>query len=263
MRQLLAGHDTIEFGWIICSWIPAIRKYAQNFDEVIIVCRTGHEYLYRDFATKFEYFDKEGRTGLYPWTFRDKPIKMPKKFIKKYPNAEVVVPCKKVLYKWPRKYIEYGKCVEESKYDLVIHARSEVKFDRKDRNWPVRKYIKLLKELRNGKHFSVCSIGSKKGAGFVPGTEDKRGIPLEELCNILYSSTVCIGPSSGPLHLASLCKCKHVVWTDDKYQKAIKETNRYRYEELWNPFKADVKVIDKYGWNPLVETVVKAVRYYL
>ena len=86
---------------------------------------------------------------------------------------------------------------------------------------------------------------------------------MEDLCDVLRSSEVCIGVSSGPMHLASLCLCKHVVWTDLKHQKAINGTNKDRYKTIWNPFQTKVKVIDKYGWLPPVDEIYKAVRKML
>ena len=47
------------------------------------------------------------------------------------------------------------------------------------------------------------------------GLKILRGIETEELCSILASSKCCVGPSSGLMHLASLCKTPHLVWTSN------------------------------------------------
>ena len=263
MSKLLAGHDIMEMGWNICTWIPAIRYLARAYKETIVVCKPGHEYLYRDFATGFEHYKAEGRTGLYGWYFRDKSIKMPRRIKAKYKGAKIVVPDKKICTKAPRKYFKYGQHDRGLEYDLVIHARSEVKFNRDNRNWPVGRYMKVLNALRNEKYISACSIGTKKGAYHIPGTQDLRGIEIEHLCNVLASSKLCIGVSSGPMHLASLCGCPHVVWTDNHYQKAIKGTNKDRYKTLWNPFGTRCKVIDKYGWRPGINAVYDKIKGFL
>lgn len=263
MKQLLARAHGCEFGWEICTVAPAYRHIAKKYDEVIIVCKPSHRYLYQDFATKFEDYDKEGRSGLYGWFFRDKAIGMPKQFTDKYPDADILCPSKRICTKAIREYKKYGTFDMASKYDIVIHARSEVKFGRTNRNWSDYKFWKLIKHIRKTKNVSVCCIGTKGGAYYIKGTEDRRGISIEELCNIFASSNICIGVSSGPIHLASLCGCTHMVWTDNKYQKAIKGTNRDRYERLWNPFKTACVVIDREGWKPHLETVEKEVMKFL
>jgi len=237
MSQLLARTHGTELGWSLCTVIPAYRHMAKNYDEVIIVCDPAHEYLCRDFATDFEHYKAEGRTGLYGWYFRDKPIKMPKKLKKKYPDAKIVVPNEKICTKAPRKYFKYGKYDSRLEYDLVIHARSEVKFERDNRNWPIGRYMKVLNALRQEKYVSACSIGTKKGA---------------------YHSV-----SSGPLHLASLCGCPHIGWSDNKYQKAIKGNNKDRYYKIWNPFNTPVKFISKYGWRPGINAVYDKIKGFL
>ena len=263
MNKLLAGHDTIEAGWNWATWIPAVRQEAEKFDKVVIVCKKSNRYLYEDFADEFEDFDKDGQVGLYGWSFRGKHVKLPSKITKKHEDAFVISPNQNWCTKMPRKYFKYGKFNEKLKYDLVIHARSEVKFGRKNRNWSVGRYTKLLRELRNIKDISVCSIGTKKGAHHIPGTEDKRGVDLRELCNIMASSKLSLGVSSGPMHLALLCGCPALSWSDDKIQKAIGGTNKERYTTAWNPFGTRVKFIDKHGWKPKVETVLKHARELL
>ena len=97
----------------------------------------------------------------------------------------------------------------------------------------------------------------------MPRTKDLRGADLERLCRVLSHSKVCVGTSSGALHLASLCKCKHVVITGREYQKAIKGTNKQRYQSMWNPFHTKCTVLDKHNWTPPYHKVAKVVAEYL
>lgn len=258
--NLLARTHGMEFGWLITTFVPYLRHKASEYNKVVIACRRGEEYLY-EFASDFEYIYENGRSDR--WLFNDKKIKMPLLLQKKYNGYKQIVPTRRKCTKDKRKFRKYGEYTPELKYDLVIHARSEAKYDREDRNWPKARYIKLLKELRKNKELAVCSIGTKKGAYHIKGTEDLRDISLKQLCNILASSRLCIGVSSGPMHLASHCGCPHVVWTDNRYQKSIGGTNKKRYKKLWNPFKTHVMVIDEFGWKPPVEEVVGIVRYKL
>ena len=255
---LLVQGTGLEFGWLVATYIPAVRHLSRKYDEVIVLCPESHIYLWSDFATEFIHWTKKGICDR--WYCNGKKLKVPKEFIEMYPNADYVSPGKKICTTAKREYKKYGMHPYHSQYDLVIHARSEVKFGRYDRNLNPRKYVKLLKMLRKHGDLSACSIGTKSGAYHIPGTEDLRGLKLNKLCNLLHYAKLCIGVSSGPMHLASMCGCPHVVWTDAKYQKAIGGTNKDRYEKIWNPFKTPVKVPDKEGWLPKTETIYKAVK---
>jgi hypothetical protein len=194
------------------------------------------------------------------WLFNDKRVKLPNEL--RIPGAVLVSPSQDVCCKWKREYVKYGEKRPDCAYDLIIHARAETKYasksNHKNRNWPVKNYVKLLSTLGVKR---VCSIGTV--AHHVPGTEDLRGIPLSRLCDIMASSNVLLSPSSGPAHLASLCGCPHVVMTYDKREKAIKGTNKDRYERLWNPLKTPCKILDAHLWQPPVKLTVKAVRKFL
>jgi hypothetical protein len=260
MKTLLAYSIGMELGWELCTWIPAIRNKSLEYEETVVICKPGFDYLYQDFANIIYHYDKKIKgVGYYGWNPK-KAVKLPKKFKLLYPKAHVLIPNERICTKWERIYVKYGEYNEKLHSDVMIHARSEVKFGRKNRNWPVRKYEKLIRMLRSNRELSISSIGSIDGAHWVPGTLDLRGCSLEMLCNRMASSTVVIGVSAGPMHLASLCGTPHVVWTDRHYQKAIKGTNRNRYEELWNPFLTKVEVIDSEGWNPKAKTVYEVVK---
>ena len=58
----------------------------------------------------------------------------------------------------------------------------------------------------------------------------------------MNKSKLIIGPSSGPMHLASLSGLKHLVWSS--------EHNKSRYLNICNPFKTEVIFYSKEGWNP-------------
>ena len=81
----------------------------------------------------------------------------------------------------------------------------------------------------------------------IKGTKDLRGIDLKELTDYMSSANLIIGPSSGPMHLASLCGLKHVSWGVES------NVNRYKYD--WNPHKAEVEYIISEKWNPSIEDV--------
>ena len=256
LKTLLIGHDCIEWGWTIAAWVPYCRFMSQRYEKTIVVCRKANKYLYEDFADNFIYYDKRGETDR--WLFNRKKIKMPKSI--KIKGASVRTPNReRCMSKAKKKYLQYGELTKNSGFDILIHARAR-KQGQTQVNWPTRKYVKMME---NFPKMTVASIGTKEDAYCIPGTTDLRGTCLKNLCNIMRSSKIVVGTSSGPLHLASHCGTPHVVITSNEYRKCIKGTNRYRYTSLWNPFKTPVEVIDKYGWNAPVEPVVKAVGKYL
>ena len=252
MRTLLAGGFVSELGWEVATWVPAIRRYSRKFDNTVIVCRTGYEYLYGDIADVIINYDKKGLPDR--WLLNGKKVKMPKKIKEKYKNATVITPRKSVCMEWKRKYVKYGEKRDECTYDLVIHARACTKYGQRSWNYHPRRYEKILKRLNLNR---VCCVGTQ--AHYIAGTEDLRNIPLKKLCDILASSRLCIGTSSGLMHLASMCGCPHIVFTWDKWQKSINGTNKDRYKKIWNPFKTPCKVLDQHNWQPPVGVVVKAI----
>lgn len=263
-KILLAGGFGGDFGWEVCAWIPALRHLAQNYDKVVIACNYEHRYLYDDFTDIFEdYRNIKGRGDMwYLSRFPTVKPKPPKKLIKKYPGCDVVIPNKYMCTKAPRKFFRYGRDIDEKSYDIIIHARAEDKYGQHKLNYNPVKYKKMLKTLRLEKKISACSVGTK--AYHIDSTNDQRNMFLEYICTRLRKAKVCVGTSSGLMHLAHLCGCPIVVITDNKYQKGIKATNRVRYELLWRPFRdVPVTILDKWGWHPPVERVIEAVRKYL
>jgi hypothetical protein len=253
MSLLIANWFGGEFGWELMSWVPAVRRASRKFDKTVVICRTGHDYLYRDFASKIEHWDKGGRGDR--WLFEGKDPHIIQQIVGRYPGARVITPNEKTCTKLKRSYVSYGKAGTK-KYELMIHARAETKYGSDNRNWPKENYVELLNLLGNPK---AASIGTK--AMHIPGTTDLRRISMERLCNILAGSKLLIGPSSGPMHLGHLCRCPILVWTGGEYQKSVKGTNRERYEAKWRPFKdVPVTVVDKYGWRPPVDAVAKAAK---
>jgi ADP-heptose:LPS heptosyltransferase len=109
----------------------------------------------------------------------------------------------------------------------------------------------------------VFSIGSQAGASHVSKTGDLRDIPMILLCQQMVHAKAVVGPSSGPMHLASFCGTPHVVWTTSEYRKAIKGTNKERYERIWNPLKTRCTVIDKWEWQPPIEAVYNAIKEFV
>jgi len=250
---LLAGAGVMEFGWAICTWIPAVRYMSRKYEKTIVVCPPGHDYLYQDFADEILHTAKSGRCDR--WLCEARVVKPSRPVIVNIGPDKLMVPSEKVCTKGHREYRMYGKD-KGTGYPLVVHARAEQDYRSDDRNWPVKRYEKLLRKLGNPE---AVSIGTKSQSAHVPGTTDMRNLPMEELCDLLASSKLTIGTSSGPIHLAAMCGCPVAVWTDRSYHKSIKGTNAYRYRKLWNPYRVKATVIDTHGWRPPIGVVEKAI----
>jgi hypothetical protein len=81
-----------------------------------------------------------------------------------------------------------------------------------------------------------------------------RDRPLSQSLDLIASTRLVVGPSSGPMHLASLCGTAHLVWTDRaRYARGL--TNRIKYEHTWNPHGAQAIVLDEWGFQPTPEIV--------
>jgi len=259
MTKLLAGPWLGEFGWELMSWVPHLRSLET---DMTVVCKPGHDYLYRELTDDFEFYETHKHGDMwYPKRFPTEKPHMPKHLQKKYPDYRIYNPNKSRCVKSSRLYKPYGTINPRRAYDIVIHARSEQKYSQEIRNYRVAKFEKILKSLRQDRDISACSVGTM--AMHVPGTEDRRFCPMDELADIFANSKVAVGPSSGPLHLASLCRCPHVVITYDKFEKGIGGTNRDRYTKIWNPFKTECVILDKHSWNPPVEIVESAIRSFV
>lgn len=256
MKRLYAGPWIGEFGWELMGWQGVIRYLAPDFDKVIIIGQKGHGFLYEDFATDYL---EHGLGGSNPnmWMNDSSTISNPLRN-----KGDVwITPQQLTLMNNPpqQTFIKYGTQSQEKAYDIVCHARSIKKYESDYINYPVENWVKLL-----GKDKKVASIGTIDGAYHIPGTDDLRGISLEELTNVLASSKLLVGPSSGPIHLGSLCGIPHLVWSGY-------ERSKIRYEQVWNPLKTPVKVIspdgDPWGkkeeWQPDIDILTESIKRML
>ena len=104
-------------------------------------------------------------------------------------------------------------------------------------------------ELRSlFKDKKIACIGTSSKSGWIEGTEDLRDVPLDDLFGVISSSDCVFGPSSGPMHLASLCGCPHVVWGDQS--KSLD-----RYSTTWNPLGTPVLFLGDKLYHPSPQDV--------
>ena len=252
-KILLAGPWIGEFGWELFCWQGYIRKISQRYDKVIIISRPTNKALYEDFCDEYISFDpKSYKTDA--WKCEDSVNYI--KLLRKTPHTDYlsgqfdigyrclsngVSKDLKGLFK-QQEFHKYNYETNLKGYDVIFHCRN--KETGGDRNWSKAKWEELKNSLP--KNLKIVCIGDKN-AFLINGCDDLRGIKLDDLFGVMNKSKMIVGPSSGPMHLASLCGLKHLVWSS--------EHNRVRYEKDWNPFKTDLVFISEGDFNPKVKTI--------
>lgn len=246
-----------ELGWLIARFNPYCRHKAKGYDKVIVLCPPDERYIWNDFATDFIDIKRPDRADR--WFYGPgKSAKIPKKILKQHPGCDRIEPSEKTCNKGKREFRKFGsRNGDRCDPYIVIHARSTEKYGQGNRNYSVKKFERIVRDVG----YRSISIGTIENSHLVPGTEDARGISLHKLCNILANAKLVIGPSSGPLHLSHFCGAPILVWTYKRYEKAVGGNNRYRYEKKWRPFKdVPVTVVDNYGWDPPVKVLIKKIK---
>ena len=282
-KSLFAGPFVGEFGHELFCWQGVLRSIAPNYSGVTIVCGPGKEVLYEDFAEEIliyrsqEYIPtgsfNRGVTKNYPL-----PSTGFLNANKDWDLGRYLGPnCRLTDYKkkngsyafFPRrpeyakqKFIKLGSPSGACGYDYIVHARGANRKNpscpahphekaalkaQSKRNWAIEKWEQLAGALSGKK---AC-IGTLEASYYIEGTVDLRGMDLRNLCDILSSSGMIIGPSSGPLHLAALCGLPQVVWS-----------NKKRYEKDWNPYNTPTFYLDKSTWNPSPQDILSAIHSF-
>ena len=245
-RILTFGPDVgVEFGWLLVKVIPKIRHMALNFDETYVITTPDRMFAYKDFAKPYTEMTETLKQNM--WRFDDCEI------THVHPTKGLC--CDSIgdlFYKYGQGSKGAGECI-------VIHMRN--KGD--GREWDNKTWNVFLKGLKKITDLPIFSIGTQ-----IHGcSDDVYGCyaPSDSAICFLSEAKLCIGPSSGAMHLASLCGCPQIVWSDSRRWNlgSKKGTNRERYETEWNPFKTEAIVIDQYGWQPPVDIVLEEVKKFL
>lgn len=249
---LLAGPWVGEFGWELFNWQGYIRHLSTKFDKTIISCRKTSAYLYEDFCNDFIFIKSIGDPDMNRCYGPIFGFNKPEKF-DHWENPENlkydIVKSVPIVNLKSQKFVDYGIKLDEYENSIVIHARSTNKCKTGYRDWSVENWNELVKYLIEMGE-TVISIGLKQTSLHIENTVNKINYNLSTTCNILKSSKLIIGPSSGPMHLASLCKTPQIVWSGD-YK------NKYRYENIWNPFNTKVIYEHENNWNPSPNRIKK------
>ena len=259
-KTLIAGPWVGEFGWELFAWQAYIRSLSKNYNRTIVISRKNSKSLYEDFCDQFVSFNPV--SGLAD-SFFMQGLDLKKEFVNIVKNNNLTLN-KQTSILFPKRigfppvthfseainfgklsiipeYIKFGE-KQEKKYDYIFHIRNRQL--RQEDNWSLKNWS-CLKEILGSDN--VACIGTKKESGWIEGTKDLRDLSLKDLFSVLSSSRFVFGPSSGPMHLSSLCGVPHIVWSIPN--------NRTRYEDNWNPLKTKILFLDEHNWHPSPEYV--------
>ena len=240
---VLAGPWLGELGWELFCWQGRLRFIAARRKQVYVLTAKGHEFLYRDFAIVNELPRLTRRNNTQD-------------------NLQVIEPGCELVYYSP--FAKDAERVIASKfhkqtfvcpkvrpledmqpYDLVLHCRARPHHE--EHNWAPRQWQALVKTFK-GKR--IAAIGAGDDAFYPKGVDVFDAQPLEWVARLLKHHTrMLVGTSSGPMHLAALCKTPHVVITHPY--------NEPRYRKDWNPFQAKCAIVP--SWQPNLGGVLDAI----
>lgn len=255
-NRLVAGPWLGEFGWELMSWQALVRKAAQRYDDVYVCSREGHEPLYKDYCGHFIPHPIAGLKDCCNVGLVDqRQIRAVNDHLKNL-GGDRLVP-NGLIPIAQQSFIRFGSKERGKRlgynFDIIVHARKPIG-KRPGHSYPLNRWNELINRLHR---YRIACIGTE---AYAPeGTVDMRVAPMQDCMDAIASATMVLGPSSGPMHLASLCGTPHMVWTDTQFYSAINGTNVERYHLLWNPLRTPCRVLDMYGWLPSVDQLMRAI----
>ena len=272
---LVAGPWVGEFGWELFAWHAYIRALSEFYDKTVCISAPYSKFLYEDFCDQFvEYVPIVGdyKDSFYKVGFNITEDLIQELFVR----SQIDIESNKISIITPRrigdpprthfldsfkfgnhtitpKYKKYGTPEEKYKDFVVVHARDRTV--RPEDNWPEKKWALLVNKIRKMGYTNIVSIGLKKESLHIENTIDMRGCDHKGLLDLLASAKCIFGPSSGAMHLASLCECPQIVWSTDY--------NFDRYMKNWNPFNTKVLFLAEHGWQPEPEYILKGFKGWI
>lgn len=253
-----------EFGWELFCWQGLVRKRAleNDYEKIVVACKTGHDFLYRDFSTEIINFDLDNdeedmwnnKSGGSTPAMITQIESYRKLAMNSNLNFDII---KFDAYKdrwWDREHhSKRQKLISFERYptkssmyidkklvdipDVLICIRQTQKCNTGFRNWPIsldrNHHIEEFLEAMKSSGLRVACIGKSVSAAHVEGTEDLRDISLDDLTVVMTEASVLVAPVSGTIHLAALCGLPQVTW-------ATKVEHIIRAKIQWNPFNVRV-----------------------
>ncbi len=243
-RVAFAGPFYGELGWEIMVWQAYLRRKSHEVDFMYISTFAGMEPLYTGFHCPVEFMPHNHPGRALEW--RDVSLC---EHVVPADVTERIDPIKKYrLDAGEGEHIRYGSPWNRD-VEVLFHARGISKASFK--NYPLDRWTEIAK------HFpKSASVGTERDL-HIPDTEDKRGLPLPELMDLMAGARIVVGGSSGVMHLATLCGTRQVVWGDNKTH--FSESLEARYRTTWNPFGTPVTWVESDDWKPPAQKVIDGI----
>ena len=277
--EMFAG----EFGWELFVWQGYLRFLAQQGHQLFIACEQGRELLYLDFATEMQTCKRLGSIRDM-WGNKNWESYHPERpsgnclFLQKAfdgDNVETFTLLRNNTYQtrnWSvvgSTFFKKQKLIpfvddsppDEYLFDILIHARNLYKYNTQYRNWKLVDLENFVNEVTK-LGYKIAFVGLKSESISIAGIPNYQDIPLSRLAQIMKRSRMIVGPLSGIMHFATLCKLPQVSWV-------TKAEHKQRLEQTWNPFSTSVDVLysgtdthwqKKTYWIPAVSQLVEAVQ---
>jgi hypothetical protein len=256
--DLIAGPWVGEFGWELMSWQAYLRAlvHQYKFEYATVFGPPGHDILYSDFADVYVPVVLNGVKDCWRLERADQreKFKLSLQINRLVKAGTMLVRPERFVPIFNQRFLALGdaqKVPPKDHFDVLVHVRKPIN-KRRGHAWSLPHAERVCERLLK-RGFSVAAIGTE--AECPEGVENRLNMPLEDLTNLIAAAGVVMGPSSGPMHLASLCRTRHLVWTDCHWYSAIKANNKTRYESVWNPFKTPCTVLEE-GWQPNPDLIV-------
>ncbi len=243
---LFAGPWVGEFGWELMNWQAFIRILRSGYKRIIVCSRSSSEALYRGVCDEFLAHELRGQANSHILCNIENPQAL-QRLLEAIPPEYDHLPPLRFIPRQAQAFARLGDAAAcANTPDVLIHARG--RRDVPERNWSAGNWRQLVDSLQAA-GYRVGSIGLSRDTLDIVNTKDYRDCPLAETLNRIAAAKLVVGPSSGPMHLASLCGTPHLVWTDRRRYN-MRKTSRTLYETCWNPLSTPVSVLDAYGFNP-------------
>ena len=253
--HLFAGPWVGEFGWELMGWQGLIRALRTHYDHITVCARESSAALYTDCCDAFVPHQIKGQSNAHVVFDVANPEELTRTLDLVPNDADHLRPLRYVPLS-SQSFVRFGDRSQSSDHvDVLLHARGNAVAA--GRNWPREKWLQLVTFL-NKAGLRVGAIGLSSATLPIEGISDFRDQPLEATMNLVAGAKMVVGPSSGPMHLASLCGTPHIVWTDRRLY-SMRRRSRDLYERFWNPLGTSVEVIDEYGFDPPVEVVSRLI----
>ena len=256
-RALIAGPCMSEFGWEVMEWQGYVRRQADGCAVVVVCSRPHMAPLYADIpGLIFVPHAIRADVTTHRIDVLHDPAAMDEcksrlDAIARELDTEGYAIARLDV---PRSGLRFGdgfamdgrqvfRRMGRPQPRIVAHIRAKRYTVGGEPNYPPDLWGGIIGRLTTLYGGPVAAVGTASDALCLPGCDDWRDIPLDRLCDLFAAASVAVGPSSGPMHLASLCGCPHVVWTE-------REATADRYRRGWNPFGTPARALiqDSRAW---------------